>query len=84
MFETVKLLVVIKGIAIVSNKKTVLRTFVVIDPTTLNVSVTITFVRFDVPLTLSVFETPVLPRMYNVSRFAGSVTVNAYPGELTV
>ena len=27
---------------------------------------------------------PVFPRMYNVSKLAGSVTVSAYPGELTV
>ena len=26
----------------------------------------------------------VFPRMYSVSKFAGSVTVKAYPGELTV
>jgi hypothetical protein len=36
------------------------------------------------PVTLNVFEIPVLPRMYKVSKFAGSVTVNAYPGELVV
>ena len=27
---------------------------------------------------------PVLPRMYNVSKLAGSVTVSAYPGETVV
>ena len=43
-----------------------------------------TLVANTFPVTLSVFVTPVFPRMYNVSKFAGSVTVNAYPGELTV
>jgi hypothetical protein len=35
------------------------------------------------PVTFRVVA-PVLPRMYKVSKFAGSVTVNAYPGELVV
>ena len=49
MFETVKLLVVTKGIVSVSNNKTVLFVFVVMDPLIVSVSVTVTFVRFDVP-----------------------------------
>jgi hypothetical protein len=41
------------------------------------------FDAYMLPVTFKVVA-PVLPRMYNVSKFAGSVTVKAYPGELTV
>jgi hypothetical protein len=39
------------------------------------------FEALTLPVTLRLV-TPVFPRMYNVSKFAGSVTVNAYPGKV--
>jgi hypothetical protein len=47
--ETDKLLVVMNGIVSVSKKNVVLVVFAVMDPLTANVSVTVTFVRLDVP-----------------------------------
>jgi hypothetical protein len=47
--ETDKLLVVMNGIVRVSKKNVVLVVFAVMDPLTANVSVTVTFVRLDVP-----------------------------------
>ena len=52
--ETVRSCVLMYGIVNVSKKNVALAAFAVIDPLTLNVSVTVTFVRFDVPYTFNV------------------------------
>jgi hypothetical protein len=47
--ETLRSCVLMYGIVNVSKKKVAFAAFAVMDPLTLNVSVTVTFVRFDVP-----------------------------------
>ena len=47
--ETLRSCVLMYGIVNVSKKNVVFAAFAVMDPLTLNVSVTVTFVRFDVP-----------------------------------
>jgi hypothetical protein len=47
--ETVRSCVLMYGIVNVSKRNIAFSTFAVIDPFTLNVSCTVTFVRFDVP-----------------------------------
>ena len=52
--ETLRSCVLMYGIVNVSKKNVAFAAFAVMDPFTLNVSVTVTFVRFDVPYTFRV------------------------------